>query len=96
VEIGGAGLARGLDRAGLTSERFVADPFSPAGSRMYRSGDIARWCSDALGAADYLVKPVDRTRLIETLTSIWVPSGITFGRVPRYRNAEIDPPPRLR
>ncbi len=25
-----------------------------------------------------------------------LPSGITFGRVPRTRNAEIDPPPRLR
>jgi hypothetical protein len=25
-----------------------------------------------------------------------LPSGITFGRVPVTRNAEIDPPPRLR
>ncbi|MGJ5203811.1 non-ribosomal peptide synthase/polyketide synthase [Bradyrhizobium sp. HKCCYLR20261] len=51
--IGGDGLARGyLGRAALTAERFIPDPFGPAGARLYRSGDLARWRDD--GAIDYV------------------------------------------
>ena len=59
--LGGYGLARGyLNRAGLTSERFIADPFDANGGRLYRTGDLVRWNSEGqleyLGRIDHQVK----------------------------------------
>ena len=51
--VGGAGLARGyLNRPGLTAERFVPNPYGEPGSRLYRSGDLAR--SLASGEPEYI------------------------------------------
>jgi len=59
---GGAGLARGyLNRDDLTSERFIASPFSEISSpRLYKTGDLARFMPDGtvefLGRADNQIK----------------------------------------
>ena len=60
--IGGAGLARGyFNRADLTADRFVPDPFGrQQGQRLYRTGDLARylpdWSIEYIGRADDQVK----------------------------------------
>ncbi|AVE04890.1 non-ribosomal peptide synthetase [Pseudomonas palleroniana] len=59
--VGGAGLALGYhQRAGMTAERFVADPFAGRGGRLYRTGDLVRQRADGeveyLGRIDHQVK----------------------------------------
>ena len=60
--IGGDGLARGyINRAGLTAQSFLPDPYSKdPGARLYRTGDLARYLPDGniefLGRLDHQVK----------------------------------------
>ncbi|MBB6421373.1 non-ribosomal peptide synthetase [Streptomyces sp. AK010] len=51
--VAGPRVSRGyLRRPGLTADRFVPDPFGPPGSRMYRTGDYARYRAD--GAIEFV------------------------------------------
>ncbi|MEG8281383.1 amino acid adenylation domain-containing protein, partial [Streptomyces sp. AHA2] len=45
--LAGEGVAHGyLAQCALTATRFLPNPFGPAGSRLYRTGDRARWDGD--------------------------------------------------
>jgi amino acid adenylation domain-containing protein len=66
IFLGGVGLARGYaNQPGLTAKRFVPHPLAglgevPAGSRIYRTGDVGRYRPDGvvelLGRSDHQVK----------------------------------------
>lgn len=60
--IAGDGLARGyLSRPELTAEKFIPDPFSREGERLYRSGDLCRWL--ASGEIEFLRRIDNQVKL---------------------------------
>ncbi|MBW8893779.1 MAG: amino acid adenylation domain-containing protein, partial [Burkholderiales bacterium] len=62
LHIGGVQVARGyLNRAQLTAERFVSDPFVAQPARLYKSGDLARWRDD--GTLEFLGRNDDQVKV---------------------------------
>lgn len=61
IYIAGEGVTRGyLNRPDLTNEKFVPNPFSPPGKKMYRTGDLGKFTDTGeihcLGRIDQQVK----------------------------------------
>ena len=68
IYVGGIGLARGyLNRAGLTAEKFVANPFATEEdikrgySRLYKTGDIGRYLAD--GNIEYIGRNDEQVKI---------------------------------
>lgn len=62
LHVAGLGVARGyLGRPDLTAQRFVPDPFAPAGDRMYRTGDLGYWRRD--GRLAYVGRNDDQVKI---------------------------------
>jgi amino acid adenylation domain-containing protein len=68
LHIGGAGLARGyLNRADLTEERFIENPFATDAdkvkgyTRLYKTGDLVKWLRD--GKIAYIGRNDDQVKI---------------------------------
>jgi tyrocidine synthetase III len=59
--IGGDGMSAGyLNKADLTAEKFVSNPFKK-GERYYKTGDLGRWLSD--GTVEFLGRKDDQVKI---------------------------------
>ncbi|GAB4589244.1 hypothetical protein Ntsu_70760 [Nocardia sp. IFM 10818] len=96
IYVSGGQLARGyFARPALSAGRFVADPYGPAGSRAYRSGDLARWTADGeleyLGRADQQVNLRGfRVELGEIEQALLEQPGVRQAAVAVRRDAAVD------
>ncbi|MBF5000480.1 non-ribosomal peptide synthase/polyketide synthase [Nocardia sp. BSTN01] len=94
--LSGAQIARGYQgRTGATAQRFVADPFGPAGARMYRTGDLVRRLRtgelEYLGRGDFQVKVRgQRIELGEIEAALLATPGIDAAAVRVYRHRAGD------
>ncbi|RVW00085.1 non-ribosomal peptide synthetase, partial [Rhodococcus spongiicola] len=91
--LSGGALARGYHgRAGLTSDRFVANPFGGGGERMYRTGDVVRWTEqlaiEFVGRSDFQVKVRGfRIELGEIDSALTDHPGVSFATTVGHRMA---------
>ena len=95
--IAGVGVGRGyLNRADLTAERFIPDPWGAPGARMYRTGDQARWLGDGniefLGRNDSQVKVRGlRIELGEIEAAVMAHRGVAEVAVVVQEASTVDP-----
>ncbi|EHM23983.1 putative non-ribosomal peptide synthetase [Streptomyces sp. W007] len=95
--ISGPGVAQGyLGQPGLTAGRFVADPFGPPGTRLYRSGDLAQWTPD--GELWYLARADDQLKIrghrvepAEIEAALLALDGVTAAAVAAVATPDGDP-----
>ncbi|MEM5550385.1 amino acid adenylation domain-containing protein [Pseudoalteromonas neustonica] len=88
-------LAQGyIGKPALTAERFIANPFTNTGTRLYRTGDIVRWQNNGqleyLNRADSQVKVRGfRVELGEIETQLNALPGVSSSVVVAQENAGI-------
>jgi amino acid adenylation domain-containing protein/non-ribosomal peptide synthase protein (TIGR01720 family) len=62
LHLGGAGLARGyVGRGDATAEKFIPNPFGAEGTRLYKTGDLARHLPD--GRLEFLGRIDDQVKI---------------------------------